>query len=234
MINDQEWFADLCTIQFAGTLDILVQGISYLATHFKSVKVEWTTGNHGRAMHKSSKDRAATHKWDSYESTIGLAIKRVVESVHKNVKVHIPTTPYNIVEIQGHLFFITHGDTVFSLGNVGSSINMKNLNTQISKLNASELGGANRKFAGVLCGHVHVSTVQLTESGCMMMINGCLSGLDPYAQSIGVFSSIPTQQLVEVTEDYAVGDIRMIQVSNADSMKSLDQIIQPFSGKLNN
>jgi predicted phosphodiesterase len=231
VIHNQEFFSDLWTVQFSGTVDIMVQAISYLATNFKKVTVEWTTGNHDRIMHKSDKGRASTHKWDSLGSTIAIAVKRIVESTHSNVKVNIPMTPYNIVEIHGHLFFITHGDTVFSTGNVGSSINMKQLNTQIAKLNSSGIGGP-RKFAGILLGHVHVSTVQLTESGCMLLINGCLSGSDPYAQSIGVFESHPTQQIVEVTERFAVGDIRMIQLKDADDRSDLDQIIAPFKGKM--
>lgn len=231
MIHNQEWFADLLTIQFTGTLDILSQAVSYLANNFAEVQVECNSGNHGRAMHKSSKDRAATHKWDSYESMIYLALKSVVEAKHKNVKVNVPRTPFNIIEANGHLIFMTHGDTVIDVGNPGKALAMGAINTQIAKLNASELGGK-AKFAVVLVGHVHTPTVQLTESGCMLVINGCLSGLDPFAQSIGIFESHPTQQLFEITEKHAVGDIRLIQVKDADKDASLDKIIKPFDPKL--
>lgn len=231
MIHNQEWFADLLTIQFLGTLDILTQAVSYLANHFSEVEVQCNTGNHGRAMHKSSTDRAATHKWDSYESMLYLALKKVMEAKHKNVTVKIPTTPYNIIEAHGHYGFMTHGDTVVDVGNPGKALNMKDINTQIAKLNASELGG-NAKFSFVLVGHVHTPTVQLTESGCMLVINGCLSGLDPFAQSIGIFESHPTQQLFEITDKHAVGDIRLIQVKSADNDESLDRIIKPSQPKL--
>jgi predicted phosphodiesterase len=232
VIHDQEWFADLLATQYAGTVSILSQAVGYAAQHFKSVKVICTAGNHGRAMHKSNKGRAATHKWDGYETMIFLGFKGLVEAKHKNVKVEVPTTPYAIFEVQGHLFFQTHGDTVFEVGNVGSSLNMKSINTQISKLNASELGGTEGKFKAVLVGHVHTPTVQLTESGCMLVINGCLSGTDPFAQSIGIFESNPTQQLVEVTKEHAVGDIRLIQLKDADKNEALDKIIEPFKGSI--
>ncbi|MDX1472419.1 MAG: hypothetical protein R3213_13045, partial [Flavobacteriaceae bacterium] len=110
MIHDQEWFADLLTTQFVGTLDILTQAVSYLATQFRSVTVECSSGNHGRAMHKTSKQRATTHKWDSYETMIYSALKRVIESKHKNVKVNVPKTPFNIIDVHGHKLFMTHGD----------------------------------------------------------------------------------------------------------------------------
>lgn len=231
VIHDQEWFADLLTIQFMGSLDILTQAISYLATQFKEVEVCCSPGNHGRAMHKTSKSRASTHKWDSYETILYGALKKVVESKHKNVTVNIPKAPYTIIKAHGHCFFMTHGDTVLNVGNPGKSLNIKDINEQINKLNASELGGDD-KFAVVLVGHVHTPTVQLTESGCMLMINGCLSGVDPFAQSIGIFESHPTQKLFEITDKHSVGDIRLIQVKEADDKKELDKIISPYRGDL--
>lgn len=231
VIHDQEWFADLLTTQFMGALDILVQAISYLATQFGEVEVECSPGNHGRAMHKTSKSRASTHKWDSYETILYGAVKRVLEEKHSNVKVNIPKSPYVIIKAHGHTFFMTHGDTVINVGNPGKSLNIKDINEQINKLNASELGDR-AKFAGILVGHVHTPTVQLTESGCMLIINGCLSGVDPFAQSIGIFESHPTQQLFEITDKHAVGDIRLIQVKDADDRKELDKIISPYKGEL--
>jgi predicted phosphodiesterase len=229
MIHNQEWFVDLLTTQFAGTLDILLQMISYLAQNFRSVKVVFQPGNHGRAMHKSSTGRGTTQKWDSYETQIYIAIREVCKAKLSNVTVEIPMSPFAIFEAQGHSFFVTHGDTVINVGNPGKAINIGSINNQVNKLNASHLGG-NKKFAGVIIGHVHTPTLQLMESGCMLIINGCLSGLDPFANSIGIFDSNPTQQIFEVTEKHAVGDVRFIQVKEADDNAALDEIIKPFKG----
>lgn len=229
MIHNQEFFVDLLTTQFAGTLNILTQMISYLATGFKSVEVIFQPGNHGRSMHKSSTERGTTHKWDSYETQIYIGVREVCQAKLPNVKVTIPISPFAIFEAQGHSFFVTHSDTVINVGNVGSALNMKSINNQINKLNASKLGGT-KTFAGVLLGHVHTPTLQLMESGCMLIVNGCLSGLDPYALSIGIFDSNPTQQIFEVTPKHAVGDVRFIQVKSADTNEALDKIIKPFKG----
>jgi hypothetical protein len=230
VIHNQEWFADLLSRQTAGTLKILIQFISYCAQHFDEVEVVMTSGNHGRAMHKGSKDRGTTHKWDSYETNIYLGVKHAVEAKCPNVKCVIPETPYAIIDIQGHKFFATHGDTVINVGNPGSSINMKSINTQINKLNASAL--AKQHFAGVMVGHVHVQTVQLADNGTMLLINGTLSGADPYCQSIGIFSNEPTQMLFEVTKEHAVGDIRFVRLVEADDRKDLEKIIEPLKGNL--
>jgi predicted phosphodiesterase len=228
VIHNQEWFADLLARQTAGTLKILIQFISYTAKSFGKVRVVMTSGNHGRAMHKGSKDRGTTHKWDSYETMIYLGVKHAVEAKCPNVKCEIPETPYAIVDIQGHNFFITHGDTVINAGNPGSSLNMKSLNTQIMKL----ISSFKMPFAGVMLGHTHVSTVQTLDSSTKLLVNGTLSGADPYCQSIGIFSNNPEQTLFEVTKDHAVGDIRFIELTAADDRKELDKIIEPLKGNL--
>jgi predicted phosphodiesterase len=230
VIHNQEWFADLLSKQTAGTMKILIQFISYCAQHYDDVEVVMTSGNHGRSMHKGSKDRGNTHKWDSYETNIYLGVKYAVESKCKNVKCSIPETPYAIINIQGHKFFATHGDTVINVGNPGTSINMKSINTQINKLNASAL--AEQSFAGVMVGHVHVQTAQLADNGTMLLINGTLSGADPYCQSIGIFSNEPTQMIFEVTKEQAVGDIRFVRLVGADKRADLEKIIEPLKGNL--
>lgn len=225
MIHNTEWFVDLLTTQFAGTLNLLVQGVSYLAQNFKRVRVIMTPGNHGRSMHKADQGRGTTHKWDSYETQIFIAVREVMKAKCANVEVEVPDSPFAIFEAQGHTYFVTHSDTVINVGNPGAALNMKAINNQINKLNASELGG-DENFAAVICGHIHTPTLQLMESGCMLVLNGCLSGLDPYALSIGIFDSNPTQQLFEATERHAVGDVRFIQVKSADKDASLDKIIE--------
>jgi len=225
VIHNQEWFVDLLTTQFAGTLNILCQGISYLAQNFKKVRVVMTPGNHGRSMHKASTDRGTTHKYDSYETQIFIAVREVMKAKCANVEVEVPDSPFAIFKAQGHTYFVTHSDTVINVGNPGAALNMKSINNQINKLNASELGG-DAKFDAVICGHIHTPTLQLMESGCMLVLNGCLSGLDPYALSIGIFDSNPTQQLFEATEKHAVGDVRFIQVKSADKDAQLDKIIE--------
>jgi hypothetical protein len=230
MIHNQEWFADLLANQFAGALSILTQFVSYIAVHFPKTRVICTSGNHGRAMHKKDAGRAATHKWDSYETMIYMALKEALNA-NKTVSVEIPVTPYAIIDIQGHLAFQTHGDTVINVGNPGKSLNVGSISNQINKLNASELGGT-AQFALVLAGHVHTPVAHLMDNGCMLLINGTLSGGDPFAQSIGFFSSNPTQTIFEVTKQYAVGDIRFIRLKDADSNKDLDKIIVPYKKPL--
>lgn len=230
VIHDQEWAVDLLTTQFAGALNIFTQAISYAAQHFKKVRVVCTPGNHGRAMHKGSKDRATVHKWDSYENMIYVALRDLFKAKHSHVEFTIPECPYAIVSIQGNKFLITHGDTVINVGNPGKNLNMKSINDQINRVNSQLIKG-DENFAAIVVGHVHVPTVQETESGTMLLINGTLSGADPFAQSLGIFSKNATQTLFEVVEGHAVGDIRLIRLRDADEQAKLEAIIEPFKNK---
>jgi len=230
VIHDQEFGVDLMTTQFAGALSILSQGISYVAGHYSKVRVVCTTGNHDRMMHKSSKDRAMNHKWDSYATMLYLALREALTAKHTNIEFDIPESPYAILNIQGHKFFQSHGDSVLNVGNPGKSINMSSINQQINKLNTQVLKGP-ENFAGVIVGHVHTATVQLTDSETTLLVNGCLSGTDSFAQAVGIFNNHPSQTIFEVTEDHAVGDIRLVKVLGADNMYEFDKIIKPFTGK---
>lgn len=229
VIHNQEWAVDLLTTQFAGAINIFSQAISYAAQHFAKVRVVCTPGNHGRAMHKAAKDRASVHKWDSYENMIYVALREIFKG-RPGLEFVIPECPYAIVDVQGNKFLVTHGDTVINVGNPGKNLNMKSINDQINRVNSQLIKG-DENFAAIVVGHVHVPTVQETESGTMLLINGTLSGADPFAQSLGIFSKNATQTLFEVVKGHAVGDIRLIRLRNADDQEKLESIIKPFKGK---
>lgn len=228
VIHNQEWFVDLVATQFAGTLSILTQAVSYLAQHFRKITVVCTSGNHGRSMTKSDKGRATTHKWDSYETLIYCSLRYALTQ-YKNVAIIIPESPFIVYNVQGHSVFQSHGDTVLNVGNPGKSINTNSINNQVNLINTSTL--VKEKVAITSVGHVHVATVQNLNSGGYVVINGCLSGLDPFAQSIGIFYNDPTQILAESTPEHPIGDMRMIGVKLADHEARFDAIITPFTGK---
>lgn len=226
-IHNQEWFVDVLTDQFAGTLHLLGQAISYVAQRFGTVTVECSPGNHGRNVGKADKGRATTHKWDSYETMIYIALSKMMEA-YPNVTFNIPKSPYTVYAAQGNKIFQTHGDTVINVGNPGKSISMDSINAQVNKVNMSDVIPEGEKIEVVCVGHVHVPTVQLLDNGAMLVINGCLSGVDPFAQSIGIYSNNPTQVIFESTEAHPVGDIRMVRVKYADKEKKYDAIISPY------
>ncbi len=225
VIHDQEDAAEMTT-QFARALNIYVQGITYVAQFYNKVRVVCTTGNHGRFMHKSNKGRVVSKKWDGFHTMLYIGIRAALRG-YKNVSIEIPVTPYASVDILGHHFFVVHGDTVLSVGNVSKSINMSSIAAQVNDINSA----LDRKVRVLLVGHVHKATYQTLDNGTDLVINGCLSGTDPFAQSIGILHNHPIQQMFECTREHAVGDIRFVRLKQADKDKKLDKIIKPLYGK---
>ncbi len=229
VIHNQEWAVDLLTDQFVGSLHILGQALSYLATQFPSVRVVCSPGNHGRLTSKADKGRATTTKYDSHESMLYHALSMAVGNMHKNVEFLIPKTPYVVYKAGGeHLILVTHSDTVVHFGNPGSSIGVKSMREQINNLNSSEIVPRGKKLAAVCVGHSHSSVVHITDEGTALIMNGCLSGLDTFAQSLGIFGNTPSQTMFESTEAHALGDVRIIQLKQADKQTNLDKIIIPY------
>jgi predicted phosphodiesterase len=186
-------------------------------------------GNHGRSQHKRSKERALTSKWDAYENQVFVALKEIFDRCKSNVEINVPSCPFVIFDVQGHKFFATHGDTVINVGNTNNVINMKNLTDQVNRINAGLAKVLKEEVAVVMVGHVHHPCVQILDNGVYFLINGCSSGLDPYANAqCCVFDSHPTQEIFEVTKDYPVGDIRLIGLREYDNKEELDKIIKPY------
>jgi len=225
VIHDYE-SAALMTTQFARALSIYIQGITYVARFYHKVKVVCTTGNHGRFMHKQNKGRVSSAKWDGFHTMLSIAIKTALVS-YPNIEIEIPVTPYATQEVLGHNFFIVHGDTVLNVGNVSKTINMASIASQVNDINSA----FNKKIDVLLVGHVHKATYQTLDNGTELVINGCLSGTDPFAQSIGILHNHPCQQMFETTREHAVGDMRFVRLKEADDDASLDKIIKPLFGK---
>lgn len=229
VIHDQEWGVDRMSTQMACARSLLAQGISYVSQHYKKVTVVCETGNHDRFIHKENKGRQASAKWDSYATILYGTLKDLFKfAKYENVEFIIPESPYTLIDIQSHTFFITHGDTVINVANPGKKLDMEKLINTINKINVGLMEDSKKTIKGVLLGHLHIATTQELDNGTVIMINGSLSGLDPFAQSLGIFGNNPSQQIFEVTEKHVIGDMRNIRVKKADNDESLDLLIKPF------
>lgn len=226
IIHNQEWGVLPMSSQHALSLRILSQGISYLAQSYSKIRVVCTSGNHGRFMHKENKGRQMSQKWDGFDNILYESLAEVFRS-NSNIEFIIPKTPYALIDIQGHKALMTHGDTFLNVGNVSRVINVDNIKNQINDMIIG-LGHIDMVFVG----HVHKNTIQTLDNGTELLINNTLSGLDGFAQGLGIVSNNPSQQIVEVTPNYPIGDVRTVRLKNADKDSSLDKIIQPITIKL--
>lgn len=208
------------SLQHAIAMRIFIQAISFLSQSFSKMRVVCEVGNHSRFMHKMNKGRQTEEKWDSFENILYMSLAERF-SENENIEFINTKSPYSLVDIQGHKALITHGDTVINVGNPGNSINVSNITKQINSIAA----GLNTKIDLVIVGHVHKATYVSLDNGTHLVINGALCGTDEYAQSLGIISNNPIQQIFEVTGDDVVGDMRFVRVNEGDNDTSLDSII---------
>lgn len=215
--------------QSAAAMYLLTQAIVFLASQYKKVRVYCSPGNHGRntARHK---ERATNQKWDAIETMIYYGIKNGCRSL-QNVQFFIPKTPFFTYTAFDQKGFGTHGDTVLEPGFPGSNINVANLRKQINEINAAEGRRTGSEFSLFFTGHVHTGAVVVLPGGVVVVTNGALIPVDPYAESRGMLDSACGQTLWESVPGHIFGDYRFLTVDqNTDKDSKLDLIIKPFTG----
>jgi len=222
---------DLLVYQSSGTLSYYTQALYYLKEFFPKIRVVCQPGNHGRAMHKSSSDRALQQKQDSYENIIYNALSNKFADDPK-VFFEIDATPYSDVQIQGHRIFATHGDTVLDIGNVGKLVNTARIEAKINQINSQEIKKGEKAYEMFCTGHVHTPHIAEVGVGYPFLVNGCLIGLDPFALSVGIQANNPVQLVWETTQEHVLGDTRRIKVIAADKKKKYEKIIRPYKYEL--
>lgn len=213
-------------IQNLRAMHILTQALGVFATQFKKVTVFAAIGNHGRdkAYHQK---KATAQKYNAHEMSIYGAVKMSLSDI-PNIEFNLdyrPTIEYNLL---GHWFMSAHGDTHLNWGSIGKTISIAKIADHVSLINSQQDDG--KKFAVMTTGHLHTATMTRLPNGALVLINGTLTPPDMFGEMIGHRTAKQDQLLVEVTKDYAVGDMRLIDASKSATDKSLDKIIKPWDG----
>lgn len=213
--------------QTCRAIHLIGQALAHLGGHFPEIVVNCCTGNHGRDMNRHQK-RATSSKWDSVETVIYFAIKSALKQ-YKNITFNIPKTPYIVYELFGAKYFVTHGDNVLNAGNPGKVLNIKNLEYQVNRINASLKDQEEVKV--MIVGHTHVASVSLMNPGVTLITNGALQQIDQFCISLGIMESMNSQTIFEAVPNHPFGDARFIIVDqNTDKNTKLDNIIKPWEG----
>lgn len=213
--------------QVCRAIHLLGQALAHLGGHFPEVVVNCCSGNHDRDLNRHLK-RATSSKWDSTSTVIYFALKSSLKQF-KNVTFNIPKTPYVLYEVFGAKYFLTHGDNVINAGNPGKAINIRNLEFQINRINASLKD--NDEVKVIMVGHTHVASISLMNPGTTLLTNGALQPIDQFGISIGILEGMSSQTIFETVPGHPFGDVRFIRVNgNIDKDTSLDTLIIPWSG----
>lgn len=218
---------DYLARQCSRAMYLLSQGIRYISSHFSSVEVYCTPGNHGRNT-KRHKERATDQKIDSFETVIHYGMKLALANI-KNVKVNIPIPPYYTYEVFGNRGFVSHGDTMLKVGYPGNTINVANIEKFINKINSAQANSGLKPFKLFAIGHVHLGSIVHLPNGTVFMSNGCLIPPDGFALSNNNLETMCGQWIWESVDQHLVGDHRFVTVDVGDDKNpELDKIIKPF------
>jgi len=211
------------TEQIYGATSILLKALDYLRNHFKKVSVLCLPGNHDRPTYRG-RERAISQRWDSHSHAVFLGLKLAFRH-DKGITFDIPMAGMGTYTTPGdHLIFASHGDVEPGVGNVGKSLNVKEVTTSLLKMHAG--APFEKRVEVALFGHWHQPSMWMLQDGTICIVNGCLIGSDPYAQNgVGFFNSMPAQVMFESVPGYPVGDHRIIQLRDADTEAAYDAVI---------
>jgi hypothetical protein len=226
VIHQDDRGIDPLAVQLDGMRQILTSLLDYLRTSFARIHVHFTTGNHGRWIHRDGGRRPSAQKWDSADTTVYRAVEATFRHC-PDVTFDIPRTPFCRWTVCGHRYLATHGDSVLSMGQPSKSIKFDSLFSKLYHLESNEALGGER-FAAIAMGHLHhpmVCRVPGRAPHPYLTINGAASGRTNFSQTMGFASSPPSQTMWEVTTDHAIGDFRIVDLERADNDPRFSQIV---------
>jgi hypothetical protein len=225
--------SELLAHQQNGAIHILTHFIAYCKQNYKKVVVHGTSGNHDDSIHRREGGRVISHKHDSNLAPVYFALSAIFKN-EKDIVFNIPDGMYAEINLPAGRCLATHGDTMFSkqLGNPGKSLSTESLSVAINKYNTGEISIGKEPFKLYLYGHVHTHASFTTYDGTKVFIAPSLSGLDIYAKSLAINNNQTGQVIFESTPKHILGDVRLVQVTEADNQKELDNIIPTYKNSL--
>lgn len=221
--HDDRAVAEL-SVQMIRCVHLLVQFVAHCCGHFRRVVVRVQGGNHGRNLMRH-KGRADNAKWDNFELITAVMMQGPLRE-HKNLVWDIPKRPISFFKVFSHQFGMTHGDTI-----LGKKPGTPALEAALSAMKASSFYRLAGKLDVMFFGHWHKGMLELIGD-THVLTNPPLLPPDGFSESSGYLNACG-QWLVESTPAYAVGDTRLVRVSEEqDKDRSLDALISPWTENL--
>ena len=154
----------------------LKKSILNFREEYKTITINCVPGNHG----KYSREAPSSTNWDL------ILYQSLASELHgiDGIRISLPETFYQLVDIEGWRFILFHGHQVMTYQGIPfAGLKRKVLSWYIT------LGG----FQYALCGHWHEAHNINLSSETELFINGALPSDDPYALEIIGTSSAPKQ-----------------------------------------
>jgi hypothetical protein len=203
---------------------VTAQALQDLAGQFPKVIVTCVVGNHGRTQKEKTFKNKGTKSWDYvFYNTLAMLLKN-----QPNIEFIIPKSYWAVVDVQGHLFQVQHGDTV--RGSLG--IPFYGFKREVGKW-AEIHAVQNRIVRYYVTSHFHTKAILQSGIGEMIM-NASLKGGDEYAIGLGLYGD-PIQLLFGVHERYGKTwelSLNAKYTNAADDMRYRFDLRQPIANQL--
>ncbi|MDD5012612.1 MAG: hypothetical protein PHQ66_03135 [Candidatus Nanoarchaeia archaeon] len=179
-----------------------------LENHYQKIHVSCVAGNHGRVDEKKDSNKFYVN-WDY------LIYKTIQEKFkgHKNITFHVPKTWFNIEEVSGWKFYITHGDDIQRYMQI-PWYGLERYDGKEMKLMQS----IDKTYDYLCVGHLHVP-FQWDAAVGERFCNGSFSSGNHFAAKKLQASTRPTQLMFGVHPERGVSFRYLLRL---DSKKRLD------------
>lgn len=177
-----------------------------LAPFFKTIDIVCLSGNHGRRTVKKDYDGA----WSNWDYLIS-EVASLQCSKFPNVKFHIPDSWSLTLDIEGHGFYIAHGDDIKSW----NSIPFYGIERKTRRLTALH-NSIGKQIKYFVIGHFHALT-QSAELKGETIVNGAFPATDPYCYESFAGYREPMQLIHGVHPRYGITWRFPIKIKDADA-----------------
>jgi hypothetical protein len=183
--------------QFYAGSHAVAQFLRNIAPYFPKVRIYEVEGNHTRFQNQ--RRMPTKNRYSNFDKFFYALVRELVRGV-ENIDWTLDPQPYKIFEVQGHVFFTAHGDTLRggdkTLGVPNHAIG-RLVSTATQMLNKYKMRAPNY----YLTGHLHREIVLPHATGSIM-VNGGFPGVDEYGLSEMFTPADPSQKFFFVHPQY--------------------------------
>lgn len=162
--------------------DRIQQALRYLHQYVPELEVVALSGNHGRVRKAKWAARRQYESWDY----VTCRIVEAVLSQLKNIRFHIPRSPFVIVDVAGLKVLASHGDHIRS-STSWAGIPFYGLSRDTFRRRVL-LSEHDQHFDVALLGHFHTSAVVPLAGDLKVILAPSLVGPDPYSETLAAGS----------------------------------------------
>lgn len=191
--------------------EYLMNKIIEIENNFTEIKVEVLVGNHSRIPEGRPEYKKSAIM--NYEYILAKQLKMAFDLIQKNnkekkIKINVNQSLFNVINVAGRKFLITHGHMLSNGSNSFAGIPYYGLSMSASKLDGAFKQFEHLNFDDILMGHLHVTSKVKTPIG-NLYINGSTIGVGEFALYKMKVSGIAEQTMLVVEDGHINAEITL-------------------------